>query len=269
MMQIVTSGLKFLPNELLDCVSTLLDRPSLYALSLVCKKTATSANVALYNEYANNDPPSETPFHLFLRTMCEVPHLASLVKRVHVRGWRSEFEVGTGAAWRGVTTFPDVPKNVTPRGKPSFSSVDRAPKVASNQFEVFLETAIRSGLIERPALTTPTVDPLKPRLRWDKVLNKDEDFARLLKRDVEDAHFVLLCALLPKLGRLTVGGLSLCPMLDWYTFLYSSEGALQNVGRLAICGSLPWPGEPVLKTTMQVLDILPNLQLLYLGNMSV
>lgn len=87
-----------LPTELLDQVASLLPRSALRALALTSKKANVSAMDTLYKTYLNRTAPAKAPFHLFLRTICEGPDLAAKVKRVDIRGWRSEYEVVTGAA---------------------------------------------------------------------------------------------------------------------------------------------------------------------------
>ncbi|KAH6642790.1 hypothetical protein C7974DRAFT_447583 [Boeremia exigua] len=255
-----------LPNEILDGIAAQLDRSTLYALTLVCKKTAASATIALYSTYANVDPPSVAPFSLFLRTLCEVPRLAALVTTVKVRGWRSEYEVANGVAWRGVEPLKNTDEVMPQRSKPMLASANKSLNAAQNKFDLFHRAAVRAGLVKPGSHSTA---PLKSTLDQDRLLRNDEDFVRLLKHDVEDAHFILLLALLPNLDCVGVSGLSVYSTLDWYTFLSRSKGALQKVTSLFIHGSQPREHEPILQTSMQVLDILPQLQILCISNMSV
>lgn len=130
--------------------------------------------------------------------MCEAPDLAALVKNVNVRGWGSEFEGATNAEWGGVEPFPGLPKISLERTKHLFSSTDKRSVGETNNFELFLRTATRIGLVPGPR--SKTVAPLRSTLRSEQILNNDGDFVRLLENGVEDAHFILLCALLPNLG---------------------------------------------------------------------
>ena len=136
-----------------------------------------------------------------------------------------------------------------------------------DDYTLFLATAMRIGLIQT-ASSGPTAH-LKSAGKPGDALKEDTDFVRLLKHDVEDAHFVLLCALLPNLESLAVNGGSIYTALEWYTLLSRAKGALQKVESLSICGTMPRVEWSVSGATMQVLDILPRLQCLFLGNMSV
>ena len=113
-------GFEALPNELLDVIARILDQSTLYSLALVCKKINASATAALYKSYINAKSPCEAPFRLLLRTACKSPRLAALVKSINVRGWRSEFEVATGALWKGYTAFPGLSKPAVRQSKPLF-----------------------------------------------------------------------------------------------------------------------------------------------------
>lgn len=46
--------------------------------SLTCRSTNPSATAALYRTYINHSSPTETPFYLFLRTICANPKHAAL-----------------------------------------------------------------------------------------------------------------------------------------------------------------------------------------------
>ena len=257
-----------LPNELLGRISAPLHGADLHALALVCKKTTASANVALYKSYVNAEAPFDAPFRLFLRTICKPPSLAALVKLVDVRGWRSELEVAKGAPERGYTVLSGLSKpQMVRRSKASFAFFDRMSKTKTKDCTLFLETAMRIGLVQTTSSTA--IAHLSTAGRPGEALTEDADFVCLLKHDVEDAHFVLLCALLPNLESLAVNEFSFSPTLDWYTFLSRSKGALQKLGSLKICGRLPRGEGPVFMATLQILDILPRLQFLFLSNMSV
>jgi hypothetical protein len=158
----------------------------LRALALTCKKTNISANDVLYKTYLNRTAPANAPFYLFVRTLCERPDLAAKVKLVDPRGWRSEYEVVTGAPWRGLTQNRDVEE--VEREGPSFSSTEK--KVvhgsAKGRFEVFKEVAINAGLIHKP--TSSATPALKSSMIWYTSLKDDSDFLRLLGRGVEDAQ---------------------------------------------------------------------------------
>lgn len=80
------TALPTLPNELLDAICARLDRRSRCALALTCKATNLSATGALDRTYTNRTNPADAPFFLFLRTICENPELATLVKEIDIRG---------------------------------------------------------------------------------------------------------------------------------------------------------------------------------------
>jgi hypothetical protein len=135
-----------LPTELVDAVAGLLDKSSLCSLALVSKSKSPSATDILYKEYVNREPPSQAPFATFLRTMCERPDLAAKIKFVDIRGWRSEFEVATGAAWRGITTIPQ--EEVTGKGRNGGGRPKKSSSL-SGTFSLFVEAAARIGLIAK------------------------------------------------------------------------------------------------------------------------
>ncbi|KZM28811.1 uncharacterized protein EKO05_0008544 [Ascochyta rabiei] len=205
--------LLYLPIELLDAIVALLDQLSHSALALTCKATNPSASKALYATYTNRDAPLKAPFHLFLRTLCERPELAAMVKGLDIRGWRSEFEVATGAPWQGVTKPREEDKSRTQRSGPLFVSISRPAEKVSQSFKLFEETAVRVGLMSPDEIfSTPA---LKKTVIVGTTLKKREDFAQLLKHSAEDAQVVLMLALLPNIARLYIDGLSVHSSLDW------------------------------------------------------
>ncbi|KAI4958425.1 hypothetical protein J4E86_004025 [Alternaria arbusti] len=248
----VASFLK-LPTELLDQVASLLPRSALRALALTSKKANVSAIDTLYKIYLNRTAPAKAPFHLFLRTVCERPDLAAKVKRVDIRGWRSEYEVATGAAWRGVTEVRDVDQ--TEKSGPSFTSTEKSLRdSAAARSKLFVGAAVKAGIVSEP--TSLSVPALKASIVWYTSLKEDGDFLRLLGRGVEDAQLVLILALLPNMEVLRIDGLSPFPLLDC--------SALQKVSALQINGSNTSVEEPVVKDSLQFLDITPNLRKIHL-----
>ncbi|KAI4621810.1 hypothetical protein J4E80_004183 [Alternaria sp. BMP 0032] len=242
-----TSFLK-LPTELLDQIAGLLPRSALRALALASKKANVSAIDTLYKTYLNRTAPAKAPFHLFLRTVCERPDLAAKVKRVDIRGWRSEYEVATGAAWRGVTEVRDVDQ--IEKSGPSFTSTEKSVRdSAAARFKLFVGAAVKAGIVSEP--TSLSVSALKASIVWYTTLKEDGDFLRLLGRGVEDAQLVVMLALLPNMEVLNIDGLSPFPLLDCT--------ALRKLSVLQIIGSNTNSKEPVVKNSLQFLDIVPNL----------
>lgn len=260
-------GLIHLPIELLDAIMAFLDRPSYCALALTCKATRTSASEALYATYINRDAPSKAPFHLFLRTLCERPVLAAMVRGLDVRGWRSEFEVATGAAWQGVTKPREEDKKRPMRTGPVFVSTSRLATTTPRASKLFEQTAVSLGL--NPPNSTSPVPALKKTVVVGSTLKRNEDFMRLLRNGVEDAQVVLMLALLPNLARLYIDGMSNYPTLDWHCFLRQSSTALRCLRELDICGQIPRLGGSIYTTTLSYLEFVPNLQRLRLAHIDV
>ncbi|KAF1844603.1 uncharacterized protein K460DRAFT_404892 [Cucurbitaria berberidis CBS 394.84] len=262
------TSLATLPNELLDEVVSHLDRPSLLALALTCKQTKISSTEKLYRTYVNHEPPSKAPFHLFLRTICERPELADKVREVDIRGWRSEYEVATGAAWRGLTVESKKDNIQKVRTGPYYLNVDKVVRVSNaDRFKIFTEAAVKAGVIAK--IESYAVPALKSSVVWYTSMKEDKDFLRLLGRGVEDAQVVLMLSLLPKLEALRVDGISPYPVLDWHHFLSRSTTAPRALRCLQVRGSITKAAEPVVKTSLQVLDILPNLQDLQLFDIAI
>jgi hypothetical protein len=257
------ASLMSMPTELLDQVACLLPKSALRALSLTCKKTRPSATDVLYKTYLNRTIPAKAPFYLFLRTLCERPDLAEKVKRVDIRGWRSEYEVKTGAAWRGLTEKRCTDE--VERDGPSFSSTEKVVRgSATDRFKLFVEAAVTARLIPKPA--SLAVPALKSSMIWYTSLKEDSDFLRLLGRGVEDAHVVLMLALLHNLEVLQIDGLSRFPLLDWHQFLSRSSTALRSVSQLQVFGSNT-PTEPVVNS-FQFFDIMHALERLDISNVA-
>ncbi|KAF3050658.1 hypothetical protein E8E11_007730 [Didymella keratinophila] len=269
-------ALMALPNELLDAICARLDRCSRCALALTCKATKPSATAALYKTYTNRTNPIDAPFYLFLCTLCENAELATLVKEIDIRGWRSEHEVANGLAWRPMTTCPEKEDEPLTRTRPLFTSTERLlttlrkvnPAASQEIFQLFLSTAAKIGLVAMPDPTHP-IPALKKTHDLDKALNQDADFIRLLKHGVEDAHFILIVAQLPRLEKLLVDGLTPFPLLDWHQFFSRIETAVRSVKILNLwCARVRNEERPV-KSTLQIVNILPNLWFLQLAGMSV
>jgi len=256
-----TPSLTTLPNELLDAVANYLDKPSLCELALACKGTTRSSTDALYKEYVNHDPPSKAPFALFLGTICKRPDLAAKVKEVDIRGCRSEFEVATGAPWKGLV----INKNQKAAKKQGGSS-QKSPPV-SVTFTLFVEAAVEAKLIaKRESYPVPA---LKTNAKWYTTMKAERDFIRLLGHGVEDAHVLLMLALLPNIRVLRIDGLTPYPTLDMHHFLQRSPTALRTLRLLALHGSFTAASEPVGWNTLEILDLLPSLRALVLENMIV
>ncbi|KAI4689644.1 uncharacterized protein J4E88_002999 [Alternaria novae-zelandiae] len=248
-----TASFLKLPTELLDQIASLLPRSALRALALASKKASVSAIDTLYKTYLNRTAPAKAPFHLFLRTVCERPDLTAKVKRVDIRGWRSEYEVATGAAWRGVTEVKDVDQ--IEKSGPCFTSTEKIVRdSATARFKLFVGAAVKAGIVSEP--TSLSASALKASIVWYTSLKEDGDFLRLLGRGVEDAQLVLILALLPNMEVLRVDGLSPFPLLDCT--------ALRKLSVLQIKGSYTNSKEPVVKSSLQFLDIMPNLRTIHL-----
>jgi hypothetical protein len=261
-----TDRLTTIPTELLDKVASYLPRSSLLAFALTSKKTNISAIDTLYETYLNRTPPAKAPFYLFLRTICERPDLAAKVKKVDIRGWRSEHEVVKGAAWRGLVE--ERASDKTEREGPSFSSTEKVIRGSStDRFRLFVKAAAGAGIITEPA--SLSVPALKSSIVWYTTLKEDGNFLRLLGRGIEDAHVVLMLALLPNMGYLYTDGLSPFPLLDWNHFLSRSSTSLRKLRDLSIRGSITTATEPVVMNTLQFLDITLELQELRLYAIAV
>ncbi|KAJ8113532.1 hypothetical protein OPT61_g4361 [Boeremia exigua] len=256
-----------LPNELLDAIVTFLDQSALCSFALTCKKTELSASEALYATYTNRDAPSKAPFHLFLRTLCNNPEVAFMVKELDVRGWRSEFEVATGLAWSGVTQAREEDKIRSSRSGPVFVSTTKPAATKSKALSLFEDTAVRIGLL--PVCDDPSVPPLKKTVVVGSTLRTDEDFLRLLRQGVEDAQFVLILALLPNLARLHVDGMSIYPTLDWHYCLRNSGTALRALHDLKIQGQSTSCGSVFHNATMNFLSLAPDLERLNISHVNV
>lgn len=79
---------------------------------------------------------------------------------------------------------------------------------------------------------------------------------------------MLLIAQLPLLEQLLVDGLTPYPILDWPHFLSRCSTALQNLENLGLWGSCDPEDDKPVKNTLQILDILPNLECLQLAHIS-
>ncbi|KAH9882802.1 hypothetical protein J1614_000168 [Plenodomus biglobosus] len=265
---VFTPGLTTIPTKLLDEIAANLDRSSLFALSLVCKSGNISANHVLYRAYVNLEPPAKAPIHLFLRTICERPDLAAKVRRVNIRGWRSENEVAIGAPWRGMAIQSEQSASRKERKGPSYSNKDNSLRTTHAQrSSIFIEAAIKDGLITK--LKQETMPALKKSAVWYTTLNEDADFVRLINRGVEDAHVLLMVGLLPNLRYLHIYGRSPYPLLDWYYFFSRSTIALRATRTLLIHGSVTKEAEPVVASTLQFLDIMPRLERLEIEGIAI
>lgn len=258
-------GLIHLPIELLDAVVALLDQPSHRALALTCRATNTSASEALYATYINRHAPSDAPFHLFLRTLCERPELAAMVRELDIRGWRSEFEVATGAKWQGLTKPKEQDKVRAKRTGPVF--VSRLSSTRPKSLKLFEQTAVKIGLLSQD--DTSSIPALKTTVILGSTLKKREDFARLLRHGVEDAQVVLMLSVLPNLARLSIDGMSAYPALDWHYFLGKSDTALRALRGVDICGQVLQDSDLVYSTTLSFLEFVPDLEHLHLSDISV
>jgi hypothetical protein len=248
-----------LPNELLDAIATPLDKPSLCSFALTCRKTHPAAIDALYKDYRNPAPPSKAPFTPFLRTICERPDLAAKVKNINIRGWNAECEVATGRAWRGLTQ-----KNA--EDAKGHVGVYKPTRI-SETLNLFVGAAVKAGLIARRE-SWPTL-LLKTDVRCYTTMKAERDFVRLLTHGLEDAHALLLLALLPHVEFVRIDGLPPYPVLDKYHFLSRSKTALRRVRWLELHGSSTTDVEPYDCKTLQILDLLPNLEGLVLSNLTV
>lgn len=198
-----------------------------------------------------------------------------MVKCVDIRGWRSEHEVATGAAWRPAVLSPLMKEEAPFRKGPHFTSIERSHNdvgkkflsTAKGDFHLFLNTAVRMGLVEGTSAIS-VIPALKKSAQLGTTLKTDADLIRHLKYGVEDAHFILLIAQLPNLEKLSTDGLSPYPLLDWHHFLSRSKAALGCLYMLDLCGSSYDEDGRVVKTTLQILDILPGLEALRLFNIS-
>ena len=264
-----------LPNELLDAICARLNRSARCALALACKATNSSAIAALYQTYTNRSHPSEAPFYLFLRTICENPKHAALVKVVDIRGWRSELEVATNSAWRPMVTPPEEEDEDPVRSGPLFTSTDRpagaskgaTPASSAALFQLFLDISVKIGLVAMPA-SIDHIPALKSNAQMGTTLKQDADFIRQLKHGVEDSYFILMVAHLSQLEKLLIDGLTPYPILDWHHFFSRPSGCLQSLKILNLWASHIAKEERVVKTTLQILDILPNLEHLQLQGLS-
>lgn len=253
-----------LPVELLDAIVTFLDRKTLCALVLTCEATKNSASQALYASYVNREAPSKRPFHLFLRTLCESPELAAMVKVLDIRGWRSEWETATGMAWAGVTIACESGRQDSSCTGPEFISKAGSAKKVTEPLSLFEDTAVKIGLI------SPPVSSSKPALRksatMGSTLARDEDSVRLLRHNVEDAQVVLMLALLPGLCTLHVDGVPPYPTLDWYHFLELSAFALRCLRELSIHGHPHNDGQSLHTMNAALLELVPGLEHLFVTN---
>ncbi|KAH9867645.1 hypothetical protein IAQ61_008239 [Plenodomus lingam] len=263
-----TPGLSTIPTELLDGIASYLDCSALLALSLSCKSGNVSANIVLYRTYVNLEPPAKAPMYLFLRTICERPDFAEKVREVNVRGWRFEYEVAIGAAWKGMTIQSEHSATQQERKGPLYANKDKAGRTTHVQrTKIFLDAAVMSGLITRPK--EETIPALKKSAVWYTSLKEDADLIRLIGRGVEDAHALLMIGLLPRLQVLQVDGLSPYPLLDWHHFLSRSTTALRALRSLSIYGSTTKISEPSASSTLQFLDMTPSLECLELGDIAI
>lgn len=260
-------GLCYLPVELLDAIVAYLDQQSLCALVLTCKATKRRASQGLYRRYVNRDAPSKRPFYLFLRTLCESPELAAMVRVLDIRGWRSEWETATGIPWAGVTNVHKSDPPNTSRTGPEFISVTRSVKRATKPLKLFEETAVKIGLVSQPS--TSSTPALQKSVTMGSSLKKDEDFVRLLRHSIEDAQIVLMLALLPGLKSLCVDGMPPFPTLDWYHFLKKSEFTSRQLRELFICGHQHADGLSLWSMNPAFLTLAPGLECLSLSSVSL
>ena len=270
-----TITLTTLPNELLDAICAHLTRSVRCTLALTCKATKPSATAALYKVHTNRSHPSDAPFYPFLRTICESPEHGALVKELDIRGWRSEQEVAAGEAWRPMMTGPVEEDERPTRTGPWSTSTDvgsnktasRFSSTAKGDFNLFLKTAVDIGLVVMPA-SIDHIPALKKAAPADDTLKADADLIRQLKHGVEDSHFILLVAQLPNLEKLLIEGLTPYPILDWYHFFSCVGTALLSLKILNLWGSRLRTDHKVVKNSLQILDLLPNLEFLQIAYMS-
>lgn len=252
--------------EPLDTVVALLNRLSHRALALTCKTINTSATAALYATCTNREAPSDAPFDLFLRTLCERPDfdLAVMVRGLDIRGWRSEFEVATGATWQGMTKLREQDKVRANRAGPLFVSTTRPKTTTLKLLKLFEQIATQVGLL--PDHDTSSIPALQKTVILASTLEKREDFARLLRRGFEDAQVVLMLALLPNLAKLQIDGMSAYPTLDWHYLLRTSDTALRALLGLEIHGHVPRHNGPIYTTNLRFLEFVPKLEHSHLSN---
>ncbi|KAI4940960.1 hypothetical protein J4E91_011045 [Alternaria rosae] len=143
---------------------------------------------------------------------------------------------------------------VSEKSGPSFTSTEKSVRdSAAARFKLFVGATVKADIVTEP--TSLYVSSLKASVVWYTTLKEDGDFLRLLRRGVEDAQLVLMLALLPNLEVLRIDGLSPFPLLDCT--------ALQKLSALQINGSNTNSKEPVVKNSLQFLDITPNLMKIY------
>lgn len=209
--------------------------------------------------------PIESALSLVLAHLCESAELSAMVKELDIRGWRSEFEVATGLEWAGVTETRENQSHLSHSGPVFVSTSTFIPR--TEPLKLFEETAVKLGIL--PTNDAATVPRLKKTVVAGSMLQKDEDFLRLLRHGVEDAQVVLMLALLPNLKKLHVDGMSIYSTLDWHFFLRNSNTALRDLRELCILSHLSPSRSTLHSTTLGFLEFTPDLECLRLSCVNV
>lgn len=154
------------------------------------------------------------------------------------------------------------------RAGPYYSNSDKDKReIKSEMYKLFSDTAVRANIITGPV--SQNVSRLKSSMVWYTTLKEEDDFMRLIGQGVEDAHVVLMLALLPNISTLIVDRLSPYPLLDWYLFLSRSSIALRALEKLLIYETPPAQNGPVARISLQILDMLPKLRSVFMGCIAI
>lgn len=100
-------------------------------------------------------------------------------------------------------------------------------------------------------------------------LRAERDFVRLLGHGVENAHALLLLALLLHLEALRIDGMTPYPILDWHLFLAPTSTASRFFRYLNLNGSENITSEPLVWIDLGILGLMPNLTDIEMDHVSV
>jgi hypothetical protein len=236
-----------LTPELLLCVAAHLRQTDLLNVSLTNSYLRAATEPELYREYINPRLYGRS-FVPFLLRLIEYPGLVKYVQRLELKGW---------------ITLNKFDPEMGDRTEEGFDNY-RPPEPSEAEYQLLAQAAKRIGVVASifPYEAHSTVVEQARgiavgyvELDWDSAwyeyifdpelsiadIPYDQKFCQLLRAGIQDAHVVLLVALLPNVREMYLHG---APhdlnTLPWKAPLHNFQ-ALRRFGACATDGELEWP----------------------------